>query len=455
MMLNIAEQQLLKELKKSSININGYNFGFDYELNEKGSYQLTVRLKDKTSKLLPHIEPGQVVCYDVTDRRYISTSKEIKDIRKSIRKIVDGWKDVNSSRDIINSELNLYFRGSFSKTVFINVDTILNKTKINGVTKINIDERDTLIKIDAFKNGDKNSANCRIYDINIEQIIDNGYKSLEELRDFFIAHFNIHEKKEKISIININSERSRSTFYINQKQNIATFARDSSFASFDNSRFRKTEELYNSNILVIGAGAIGSHFIEQIASFWPSKIYLYDKDIVEKDSSIRQNYVSNYELISKTSVMKFNLEKFNGVKVETGDEFTESKYDDLIGEDIDYIFDLTGEGIFGRHFKFFKTNFPNSTVATSFIIDKYTFVKIQSLQTINNFETSNYRLFDIKANKKYSNDENNKIIKGCDPILEYSYLNVYKASNSLAIDLIKYIRRGKKKFYGKKYKGIK
>ena len=446
--LQLKEQLALKELNKKEINV--YNFKLKVILNENddGSFELQFRLLKKPKSLLTHLEPNMNICYLSSDSRNIKTKKEYYECKKIVYKIIESWEKKNIDIDEIVPEAERYLRSNLKKeklpaTLSINSDSkvgiyqfyfLINDDK----RKLIVDKNNYKYRLIVDKNNDKTKTlfNFEIIEMSGKEFINLGYIDYGDLKKF--AFKNIKNKKTKRIILKINGLKTYKFFYFDDKYSYDTL--DNCRISSKQSRTPLNSNFKNKKIMIIGLGAIGSHVAEIIASFWPSKIIIWDGDLNFSNSSTRQNYSYYNNPLPKSKLLKLRLYKYKGVDVIAVNDNFPNKEEIVspheLPEKVDYIIDCTGKGIIASEFEEISNYATNETIIISGYILYKLFIKICDFKTLkNDGPKKTWHKYDIDNNDKYSS---NITYKGCSQFIEYSYLDVYLISTHLVSNILKY-----------------
>ena len=435
--LQLKEQLALKELNKKEIDV--YNFKLKIILNENndGSFNLQFRLLKKPKSLLVHLEPTMNICYSSLDSRNIRNKKEYYECEKIVYKIIESWKKNNIDIDEIVPEAELYLKSNLKDKEYIATLNIDNNLKA-GIHQFYFLTNDDKLKLIADETNDKTKTlfNFEIVEMSGKEFINLGYIDYDDLKKF--AFKNIKNKKTKRIILKISGLKTYKFFYFDDKYSYVTL--DNCRTSSKYSRTPLNSNFSNKKIMIIGVGAIGSHVAEIIASFWPSKIIIWDGDFNFSNSCTRQNYSYYNDPFPKCELLKLRLYKYKGVDViAVNSNFPEIKNISSpheLPEKVDYIIDCTGKGIIASEFEEISNYATDETIIISAYILYKLFIKICDFKTLkNNGLKKIWHKYDIDNNDKYSS---NITYKGCSQFIEYSYLDVYLISAHLVSSILKY-----------------
>ncbi len=446
--LQLKEQLALKELNKKEIDV--YNFKLKIILNENndGSFNLQFRLLKKPKSLLTHLEPNMNICYSSLDSRNIRNKKEYYECEKIVYKIIESWKKNNIDSDEIVPEAELYLKSNLKDKKHIAKLSINSDLKVGTYQfhflinddkhKLIVDKNNYKYRLIVDKKNDKTKTlfNFEIIEMSGKEFINLGYIDYDDLKKF--AFKNIKNKKTKRIILKINGLKTYKFFYFDDKHSYATL--DNCRISSKHSRTPLNSNFKNKKIMIIGVGAIGSHVAELIASFWPSKIIIWDGDFNFSNSSTRQNYSYYNDPFPKCELLKLRLYKYKGVDViAVNSNFPEIKNISSpheLPEKVDYIIDCTGKGIIVSEFEEISNYATDETIIISGYILYKLFIKICDFKTLKNDGPKKiWHKYDIDNNNKYGS---NITYKGCSQFIEYSYPDVYLISAHLVSSIFKY-----------------
>ena len=435
--LLLKEQQNLKELNNKKINFLDYELKIILNENNDGSMNLQFRLLEKPKSLLPHLEPSMNICYSSLDSRNIRNINEYNECQEKVFEIIKSWKEIDIDEIVSEADQYLKLESQYKDIVSLSINNDLKagihkfyflEEKINNEIKILIYEN-KIKTLYEFKN--KTLYNFEIVEMQGEEFINLGYVDYNRLQE--IAFKKKKNKKTKRIILKINGLKAYSFFYFDNEKLYKIL--DNCRISSKYSRFGLNSVFNNKKIMIIGLGAIGSHVAELIASFWPSKIVLWDDDFNFANSSTRQNYLSYEEPFPKSTLLKIRLNKYKDVEIiEQISKFPEKKNTNL--PKVDYIIDCTGEGIITKEFNQISNFTTNKTIIASAYILNKSFIKICDFNTLtNDGPIKKWHKYDIENNKKYGSKV---VFRGCSQFIEYSYLDVYLISTHLVSSILKY-----------------
>lgn len=453
-MSRIQELQKIKEHNNKEYFHNGYSFKVSLTETEhvRGQFKLDVILQNRVETLKPHLEMGNIICYDKTHMRYVESLNELENSISLVGKIIDEW-DNDVAEDEIISELSLYISGGIDFHAYIDVASTLEKTKIDNKIHMGVKLTNNNKKIeidDSLSN--KTKGTFLLFKVSAKEIIELGYVTEKELKDFFVEKFNLHNNKVKKSIFVIESNHARSTFYIDLNLNSYCFAYDESYPTKENSRLPNKTALLGKDVLVIGVGSVGSIAIEMIASLWPSRIDIVDSDLIHRGSNVRQRFPNYLIGCSKAKYTLLTMAKFKGIESSS----YMSKFPNLLADEevelndnYDVIIDFTGDGVVQGNFDIIRNKWPDSIIVSGFIQNQKAHVKIIKISALESLKDNEFIDYDLKQDKITNENgiDHLKKIKGCDPILEYSYLVSHEVALITCKSLVKYIDEEIEGFY--------